>query len=117
MTDGEIETADDLEYDPRAFEMSLAPAIVGEVLDDDSISKVSLADVQLHESGALRWKEWSGAAGLLPESRWSEVRYLKTTRAGSDSRQTIRICAGDWYRLPPDVNAVIDPYPSGGESE
>ena len=109
MTDGGIDTADELEHDPRAFNISLTPAIVEECLEDDSVSKVSFANVQLRECGALRWEEWSGAAGLLPEWRWSEVRYLDTERTERDgTKMMARICADDWDRLPTVVQEVVD---------
>lgn len=109
MTDGGIETADELEHDPRAFKTSLTPAIVEEVLDDDSVSKVSFANVQLRGCGALHWEEWSGASGLLPNWRWSEVRYLDTERADRDGTRTrARICADDWDRLPTIVQNVVN---------
>ena len=109
ITDGGIDTADELEHDPRSFSISLTPAIVEEVLEDDSVSKVSFANVQLRDCGALRWEEWSGAAGLLPEWRWSEVRYLDTERTERDGTKLMaRICTDDWDRLPTVVQEVVD---------
>jgi len=109
MTDGGIDTADELEHDPRAFSPSLTPAVVGEMRKDQVISKISFADVQLRESGALYWEEWSGADGLLPEWRWSEVRYLGFEDTESDGLPArIRVCADDWNRLPDAVQEVVD---------
>lgn len=116
MTDGGLDTAEDLEHDPRALDSSLAPAVVEEVHEDDSVSKVSFANVQLRECGALYWKEWSGAAGLLPEWRWSEVRYLGTDRLERDGTR-LRIAADEWDRLPDVVRELVDQDDDAGESK
>jgi len=109
MTDGGVETADELKHDPRAFSPSLTPAVVGEMRKDEVVSKISFADIQLRESGALYWEEWSGADGLLPEWRWSEVRYLGFEDTESDGLPArVRICADDWDRLPDVVQEVVN---------
>ena len=109
MTDGGIETADELEHDPRGFDFTITPAVVVEVGKDDVVSKVSFADVQLRECGALRWTEWTGAEGLLPEWRWSEVRYLDTERVERDgTNHMARIAPCDWNRLSDAVQELVD---------
>jgi DNA-binding PadR family transcriptional regulator len=109
LTDGGVETAEELEYDPRAFDFGMTPAVVEEVRKDDVVNKVSFADVQLRECGALYWTEWSGASGLLPQWRWCEVRYLDTERSERDGNNVMaRICSDDWDRLPDAVREEID---------
>jgi DNA-binding PadR family transcriptional regulator len=109
ITDGGVESAEDLEYDPRAFGFGMTPAVVEEVRTDHIVNKVSFADVDLRESGALYWTEWSGAEGLLPEWRWSEVRYLDTERAEQDATSLMaRICSDEWDRLPDAVREEVD---------
>ena len=118
LTDGGVDTADELEHDPRAFSPSLTPAVVYEVHKDDSVSKVSFANVQLRECGALYWEEWSGATGLLPEWRWSEVRYLETDRVERDgTKLQPRIAADDWDRLPDVVCELVDQEDDADEPE
>jgi hypothetical protein len=111
-----VVSADELEHDPRAFEPSMTPAVVCEVCDDGDDPKVSFADVELRESGALYWEEWTGESGLLPEWRWSQVTYLDVEENGcfdvedaSAERPpgTVRIVEKDWRRLPARVREVI----------
>jgi len=109
LTDGGVETADDLQHDPRGFDFTITPAVVVEVGKDDVVSKVSFADVQLRECGALHWTEWTGAEGLLPEWRWSEVRYLDTERVERDgTNHMARIAPCDWNRLSDAVQELVD---------
>ena len=118
LTDGGVESAEDLEYDPRAFGLDMEPAVVEEVSKDDVVSRVSFADVQLRESGALYWTEWSGAEGLLPEWRWSEVRYLDTERGERDANKfQARVVPADWDRLPDAVRELVDQDEDANESE
>jgi len=117
-TDGGVESAKDLKYDPRAFGLGMSPAVVEEICKDDVVNKVSFADVQLRESGALYWTEWSGAEGLLPEWRWSEVRYLDTERSERDANKfQASVVPADWDRLPDAVRGLVDQDDDADESE
>ena len=108
MTDGGVEI-NDLEHDPRWFEFSNTPAVVVEVGKDDVVDKVTFADVQLRDCGALYWTEWTGDEGLIPKWRWAEVRYLDTERAERDGTIGMaRIAPGDWNRLPNDIQHLVD---------
>ena len=109
LTDGGVDTAEDLEHDPRGFDFPNPPAIVVEVGKDDVTDKICFADVQLRECGALYWTEWTGADGLLPEWRWAEVRYLATERAERGGASAMaRVAPEDWYRLPNAVQGMVD---------
>lgn len=109
LTDGGVDTAEDLEYDPRRFDFSMTPAVVEKVSKDDIVSKVSFANVELRESGALYYMEWTGAEGLLPEWRWSEVHYLDTDRAERDGTNFMaRVASDNWNKLPNAVRELVD---------
>jgi len=109
LTDGGVDTANNLQHDPRGFDFTITPAVVVEVSKDDVVSKLSFADVQLRECGALHWTEWTGAEGLIPEWRWSEVRYLDTERVDRDDiNHMARIAPCDWNLLSDAVQELVD---------
>jgi hypothetical protein len=112
ITDGGEEIDDALEYDPRSFRDYMTPAVVRERLGDGETAKVSFAEVNLRESGALFWRTWDGESGLLPEWRWTEVSFIETERITDEHGAPTggqQVAEHDWSRLPDNVREAIEP--------
>lgn len=109
MTDGGI----DLEHDPREFRRDYTPAVVREVHNDGTTTPISFVDVDVKDSGVLRFREWSGDTGLLPAWRWSEVRFLETeivkVHGETHAYRCKQIARDDWDKLPDRITDAIAP--------
>lgn len=117
VTDG---GTDAFENDPNRLPIGWAPAVIGEHTEEGTV-KLSVANVDLHESGALHYTQYDGRTGIIPEWRWTEVEYLDTEtfaeddQLGADMRR--RVLARDWSLLPDPVREVHDPVDAVGEVE
>lgn len=108
--EGQEATDGILDADPREFYESWRPGVVHERLDDGETAKVSFADIDIHDSGALAWRTWDGEVGLLPEWRWTEVSFIDTERVYDEhgyasGKQSVT--EDDWGRLPDTVREEI----------
>lgn len=109
-TDGRELQPEELVVDPRCFPTKLTPAVVEELHADDTTTKVSFADVSVLDSGVLRWRQFDGVQGFLPEWRWSEVTELRTETFTDRNRQKRRrrVSPADWHMLPETVREAFD---------
>ena len=101
---------DDFEVDPRNMSIGRTPAVLEERLGDGDTSRVSFADFELHESGAVKFTQFDGRKGLLPQWRWTDIEFIPTegfTDHGQ-SRRRKRVSPEFWSLLPKQVKEVFD---------
>lgn len=60
---------EDFDIDSRNMSMTRSPAVLEERLREGDTSRVSFADVELHESGAVAFTQFDGRKGMLPQWR------------------------------------------------
>jgi len=101
---------EDFAIDPRNMALNRSPAVLEERLGDGDTSRVSFADMELHDSGAVAFTQFDGRKGMLPQWRWTDIEFLRTelfTDHDANKRRQ-RVAEADWHLLPKRVREVFD---------